>query len=214
MGDQQGPRGGTEAPPKRWVPLKPAWGQQQAMGQRDAELGEGTLKRRQRTGNWNPKEAPSRPVQGHLGGGPLTLAFVAEAGPPFAAVAVEVAATISGAAGSRGSRRRCGWGQIGRPAQVAHTGEVGGAAAHTVAAVLQAPEGTWQGWGKGWAGSDSPRHPCHPTPLHHLHGNTIASYCPLVQDHMGGPVSKVTPSHVVPSVSIVTTLSPLVICSL
>ena len=115
------------------------------MGQGDPELGEETRKPMQRKGNRNPEEAPSRPVQGRLGGGPLTLALIAEARPPFATVAVEVAATVSGAAGSWGSRSRRGWGQIGRPAQVTHAGEVRVATAHTMAAVLQAPEGPRQG---------------------------------------------------------------------
>lgn len=90
----------------------------------------------------------------------LTLALVAEAGPPLAAVAVEVAATVPGTAGCGGAGGRRGRRQVRRPAQVTHAGEVWGAAAHTVATVLQAPEGVWWGWGKdGQAWSPQGIHP-------------------------------------------------------
>lgn len=69
------------------------------------------------------------------------MALIAEARPPLSAMAVKVAATVSGAAGAGGSRGRRGRGQIRCPAQVTHAGEVRGSTAHTMAAVLQAPEG-------------------------------------------------------------------------
>lgn len=103
------------------------------------------------------------------GGGQLTLALVAEARPPLAAVAVEVAATISGTAGGRGSRGRRGQGQVRCPAQVTHAGEVRGATAHTMAAVLQAPEGPWQGWGKSLQGSPLSPHYTPSSPWQHQH---------------------------------------------
>lgn len=148
-----------------------------------------------------------RLLQGNSVGGQLTLALIAEARPPLAAVAVEVAATVSGAAGGRGSWGRRGRGRVRCPAQVTHAGEVRGATAYTMTAVLQAPEGPWKGWGKSWAGPESPRQPLAP-PLHPIISMatpTQAIACSTVLDYIAGSVSKVTPSHVVTPVSIVTT---------
>lgn len=112
---------------------------------------------------------------------------------------MEAAATVPGAAGGRGAWGGCGQGQVRCPAQVTHAGEIGGTTAHTMATVLQAPEGPQQAW--GWVG-------IHPYSTHYFHCNPITSDClfhwpgphewPCLQGntlHMLTPVSIVTVYH-------------------
>lgn len=147
---------------------------------------------------------------------PLTLALITEARSPLATVAVEVAAAVPGAAGRRGSRGRRGWGQVRRPAQVTHTSEVGGTAAHTMATVFQAPEGV-AGVGKGWAGQSPQGTPPYcPLPPHPLPSNAITGYCLFLrptQGLCGRPCLQGNPTTRGNSCLYSNHISPLVICS-